>query len=180
MRRCLPELKGQQALELLTAALYQQRLAPALFAGPDGVGRSLTARRFLEGLCAGGAQADPDLRRRLQQGNHPDLIWVEPTYSGERRAHHGDGSQRAWLEQENPAPDPPGADPRSQPFLARPPLDASRSMVVIEQAEAMAESAANALLKTLRSQAQGLLVLITRSPRAPVGHDLEPLSAHPF
>ena len=33
----------QQALELLTAALNQQRLAPAyLFAGPDGVGRSLT------------------------------------------------------------------------------------------------------------------------------------------
>ena len=77
----------QQALELLTAALNQQRLAPAyLFAGPDGVGRSLTARRFLEGLCAGGAQADLDLRRRLQQGNHPDLIWVEPTYmeKGER------------------------------------------------------------------------------------------------
>ena len=38
----------QQALELLTAALDQQRLAPAyLFAGPDGVGRSLPARRFL-------------------------------------------------------------------------------------------------------------------------------------
>ena len=32
----------QQALELLTAALDQQRLAPAyLFAGPDGVGLSL-------------------------------------------------------------------------------------------------------------------------------------------
>ena len=75
-------LVGQgQATGLLLAALEQQRLAPAyLFCGPDGVGRSIAARRFLEGVIAGpGGSAS--VRRRLQEGNHPDLLWVEPTYS---------------------------------------------------------------------------------------------------
>ena len=73
------------AVRLLTAALQRQRLAPAyLFAGPEGVGRRLAALRFLEGVLAAGEarwQGDPSLRRRLAQGNHPDLLWVEPTYS---------------------------------------------------------------------------------------------------
>ncbi|MEN9861939.1 MAG: hypothetical protein RLZZ515_2421, partial [Cyanobacteriota bacterium] len=47
-------LVGQeQATALLLAALERQRLAPAyLFCGPDGVGRSMAARRFLEGVIA--------------------------------------------------------------------------------------------------------------------------------
>ena len=159
-------IEGQhQALELLSAALLQQRLAPAyLFAGPDGVGRSMVARRFLEGLCAGGLQADPDLRRRLQQGNHPDLLWVEPTYleKGERIT-ATEAKERGLSKKTLPQIRLEQIREVSR-FLARPPLDASRSMVVIEQAEAMAESAANALLKTLEEPGQGLLVLITAAP----------------
>jgi DNA polymerase-3 subunit delta' len=159
-------IEGQhQALELLSAALLQQRLAPAyLFAGPDGVGRSMVARRFLEGLCAGGLQADPDLRRRLQQGNHPDLLWVEPTYleKGERIT-ATEAKERGLSKKTLPQIRLEQIREVSR-FLARPPLDASRSMVVIEQAEAMAEAAANALLKTLEEPGQGLLVLIAAAP----------------
>ena len=43
------------------------------------MGRRLAARRFLEGVIAG-PQGSPVLRRRLEAGNHPDLLWVEPTY----------------------------------------------------------------------------------------------------
>ena len=75
------DLIGQpQAVALLTASMQRQRLAPAyLFSGPDGVGRRLAALRFLEGILAGLAGSAP-LRRRLEEGNHPDLLWVEPTY----------------------------------------------------------------------------------------------------
>ena len=75
------DLLGQdRAVALLEASLVKQRLAPAyLFAGPDGVGRRLAALRFLEGVLAGLA-GDAGIRRRLQEGNHPDLLWVEPTY----------------------------------------------------------------------------------------------------
>jgi DNA polymerase-3 subunit delta' len=79
-------LLGQEAaLRLLEASLAQRRLAPAyLFVGADGVGRRLAALRFLEGVLTAPErclQGDPHLRRRLGQGNHPDLLWVEPTYS---------------------------------------------------------------------------------------------------
>ena len=49
-------------------------------------------------------------------------------------------------------------------FLARQPVEASRGMVVIETAEAMAESAANALLKTLEEPGHGLMILLSASP----------------
>jgi DNA polymerase-3 subunit delta' len=45
-------------------------------------------------------------------------------------------------------------------FLSRPPLAAKRSLVVVDRAETMAESAANALLKTLEEPGQATLILI--------------------
>lgn len=74
-------LVGQErALTFLRAALERQRLAPAyLFCGPEGIGRRQAALRFLEGVLAG-PQGSESVRRRLAAGNHPDLLWVEPTY----------------------------------------------------------------------------------------------------
>jgi DNA polymerase III subunit delta' len=153
-----------QARTLLLAALEQRRLAPAyLFAGPNGVGRRLAAMRFLEGVLAG-LGGDAGLRRRLQQGNHPDLLWVEPTYL--------DKGQLVPRSQAEAA----GVSRRSAPqlrldqirevsrFLGRRPVEASRCLVVLDGAEAMAEAAANALLKTLEEPGDGLLILIASSP----------------
>lgn len=153
-----------QAQALLLAALEQRRLAPAyLFAGPHGVGRRLAALRFLEGVLAGPG-GDPALRRRLQEGNHPDLLWVEPTYS--------DKGQLVPLSQAAAA----GVSRRAAPqlrleqirevsrFLARRPVEAPGCLVVLDGAEAMAEAAANALLKTLEEPGDGLLILIASAP----------------
>ncbi len=78
------QLIGQeQAIELLTQAVSQNRVAPAyLFAGPDGVGKSLAARCFVEQLFYSNVpnQQQQQLQKRLQLGNHPDLLWVQPTY----------------------------------------------------------------------------------------------------
>jgi DNA polymerase-3 subunit delta' len=43
-------------------------------------------------------------------------------------------------------------------------VEAKRGMVVIEAAEAMAEAAANALLKTLEEPGHGVLILLTSAP----------------
>jgi DNA polymerase-3 subunit delta' len=162
-------LLGQEAaLRLLEASLAQGRLAPAyLFVGADGVGRRLAALRFLEGVFTSPErclEGDPQLRRRLGQGNHPDLLWVEPTYS-----HQGQLVPASRAEAE-------GVNRRSAPqlrleqvrevsrFLARRPVEADRCLVVLEGVEAMAEAAANALLKTLEEPGEGLLVLITAAP----------------
>ena len=68
------------AISILLAAIEKNRIAPAyLFQGPEGVGKKIIARRFLEGLLNHG---EPDLKKRLrlENKNHPDLLWIEPTY----------------------------------------------------------------------------------------------------
>ena len=159
------DLQGQPlATQLLQSALALQRLAPAyLFSGPDGVGRRLAALRFMEGVLSGGSQ-DPRERRRLEERNHPDLLWVEPTYS-----HQGRLISRSEAEAA-------GVSRRTLPqvrleqirdlgrYLARQPLESARGLVVLEQPEAMAEGAANALLKTLEEPGHGLLILLSAAP----------------
>jgi DNA polymerase III subunit delta' len=158
-----PLIGQPQAVELLTCAVSKGRVAPAyLFAGASGTGRSLTARCFTNLLLASDPMApiSPMLQERIQQGNHPDLLWVEPTY-----LHQGKRfsiSEAAEL----------GLKRRASPqirleqireiarFLSRPPLEADRSVVVLEQAETMAEPAANGLLKTLEEPGRATLILI--------------------
>lgn len=77
-------IEQQAAIELLTQVVAQNRIAPAyLFAGVDGIGRTLTANCFIEFLFC----QNPDkpvnqkqIHSRIQQKNHPDILWVEPTY----------------------------------------------------------------------------------------------------
>ena len=158
-------LVGQgRAVALLTASLYQGRLAPAyLFAGPDGVGRRLAALRFLEGVLAGPA-GDGAVRRRLQEGNHPDLLWVEPTYQEKGQLVPASKAEELGLARRG-APQLRLEQIREvSRFLARRPVQARGCLVVLEGVEAMAEGAANALLKTLEEPADGLLILIGAAP----------------
>ena len=76
------DVVGQiNAITLLNAALQKKRIAPAyLFVGPKGVGRKLTTLRFLEGLINDGFP-NIKIRKRLENRNFPDLLWVEPTYT---------------------------------------------------------------------------------------------------
>ena len=149
------------AVQLLEAALARQRLAPAyLFVGPPGVGQRLVVRRLLEGLCGG---PDGTLRRRIALDNHPDLLQVEPTYSDRGRLVPASKAREEGLQ--------PKAPPQLRleqvrelaGFLARPPLEAPRSLVLLDGLERLAEAPANALLKTLEEPGSGLLILLASS-----------------
>ena len=158
-------LVGQvQAVQLLTQAIGQQRIAPAyLFVGPEGVGRRLAATCFIELICSS-ALPDPSkwgiLQQRLHQGNHPDVLWVQPTYQIQGKSV---SLTQALAE---------GLKPKTTPqirlsqvreiaqFLSRSPLEAPRNFVVMEQAETMAEAAGNGLLKTLEEPGQATLILL--------------------
>ena len=159
------DLIGQPlAVDLLQAALDQQRLAPAyLFAGPDGVGRRLAALRFLEGVLAGGAPSSRE-RRRLLERNHPDLLWVEPTFQHQGRLLSRTEAEEAGVSRRSPPQLRLEQIRGVARFLARQPVESARGMVVIEASEAMAEAAANALLKTLEEPGHGLLILLTAAP----------------
>lgn len=169
-------LIGQPAVELLTEAVKQNRVAPAyLFAGPDGVGKSLAARCFVEQLFSvtfnaqGNPQQSSDVnevldqqqsKKRLQLGNHPDLLWVQPTYLHQGQRLSAAAAADAGIKRKAPPMIRTEQIREITQFLSRSPLEAFRSVVVLEQAEAMAEAAANALLKTLEEPGQATLILI--------------------
>lgn len=164
-----PLIGQSAAVELLHQAVLQQRVAPAyLFSGPSGVGRSLAARCFLELLFTTDALSvkQQGLRNRLQQGNHPDLLWVEPTYLHQGKLLSAAEAVAAGLKRKAPPQVRLEQVRQLAQFLGRPPMAATRSVVVIEQAETMAEAAANGLLKTLEEPGQATLILIAPGAEA--------------
>jgi DNA polymerase III subunit delta' len=149
-------LIGQpQAVTLLTQAMMRDRVAPAyLFAGAAGVGKGLAATCFL-GLLLGEQN-----ERRIMQRNHPDLLWVEPTYLEKGKRLTAAEAEVAGVKKKAP-PIVRLEQIREIPqFLSRPPLEASRSVVVIEASETMAEATANALLKTLEEPGRATIILL--------------------
>jgi DNA polymerase-3 subunit delta' len=146
-----------QAIELLTQAIERDHVAPAyLFVGPEGVGRKRTAHSFLAALMH-----STSVHAHKSIENHPDILWVEPTYQ-----HQGKVMTAAMLTEKGIAL------PKGRPqvrleqvrdiarFLSQSPLEASRSLVIIEGGQTMAEPAANGLLKTLEEPGQGSLILL--------------------
>lgn len=164
------ELVGQQqAIDLLTQSVKQNRIAPAyLFVGADGVGRSLAAKCFIELIFSSSVKPEQlsILKNRIRQGNHPALFWVEPTYQYQgQRLTAAEAAEKGVKRKAPPVIRLEQVREITQ-FLSRPPLEAPRNMVVLEQAETMAESAANALLKTLEEPGKATLILIAPSPDA--------------
>jgi DNA polymerase III subunit delta' len=129
------------------------REAPAaanayLFVGAAGVGKATVARRFATLLLCPTGGAHPTIEecrscRRVVNGNHPDLILVEP----EGRQSLGVDQARSTIQQ-----------------ASLKPVEAARKVFVLEEAGTMTEQAANALLKTLEEPSPTtVFVLIAES-----------------
>ena len=158
-----PLIGQNQAVELLTSAVKQNRIAPAyLFAGSSGVGRRLAAACFSELLLTQNAPAQqhPLIQKRLHSGNHPDLLWLQPTYFYQGKLITAHEAVAAGITRKAPPQVRIEQVREIAEFLANPPLEASRSVVVIEETQTMAEAAANALLKTLEAPQKATLILI--------------------
>ncbi len=160
-----PLIGQTQAVELLKQAVAKDRIAPAyLFVGSPGVGRSLTARCFLELLFSQNNKDINLIRSKLEKGNHPDLLWVQPTYQHQGKLLSATEAAEQKLKRKAPPIIRLEQIRQITEFLSRPPLEAPRNLVVLEQAETMAESAANALLKTLEEPGKATLILIAPTP----------------
>lgn len=111
-----------------------------LFVGPGSVGKAAVARRFAALLLCGD---DEGCRRRVLADLHPDLIVVEP-----------DGRTALGVE-------------RARETVARAvlfPVEAKHKVFLFEEAGAMNDEAANALLKTLEEPtASTIFVLVAES-----------------
>ncbi|MEM8808007.1 MAG: DNA polymerase III subunit delta' [Cyanobacteria bacterium P01_G01_bin.38] len=159
-------LIGQaQAVDLLSQAVARQRIAPGyLFVGAPGVGRAIAANAFAELLFS--QSESSALRRRIVARNHPDLLWVEPTYLNQGQRLTAKEAAEAGLKRKG-LPQIRLEQIRDVArFLSKPPLEVPRAVVVIEAAERMAEAAANALLKTLEEPGKATLILIAADQQA--------------
>ncbi|HWL09963.1 MAG TPA: DNA polymerase III subunit delta', partial [Planctomicrobium sp.] len=154
----------QPQIEMFRRAIERERLAHGfLFVGPKGVGKRYFARLLAQCLFC---ERIPDVEldacgecsscRQMMGGTHPDLLSIGLP-EGKKilpisllvgdDAHRG----RAGLCYE----------------LAHAPMEASRRIAIIDDAEAMNEEAANALLKTLEEPPPGaILILLTPDTEA--------------
>ena len=142
------------ALSTLQNAIDSNRIAPAyLFAGPDGVGKTLAAIAFIsEWLGIANLQ------------NHPDLLWIEPTYVHQEKLIAATRVTEGELLCKSPPAIRIDQIRKVSEFLSTSALDASLKVVIIQHADAIYPVAANALLKTLEEPITGILILISSNP----------------
>ena len=157
---------GQElATRLLVAALEKGQVTSSYcFLGPEGVGRGLMARWFAQALFCEASSGIPCGQcsncRWLVAGTHPDLHWVSPTYLHQGRLVAAEAPEAQTLQRRSPPQIRLEQVQGVARFCARRPMRARRSLVVLEGAETLAESAANALLKTLEEPGPAHIVLI--------------------
>ena len=158
------ELLGQsKAVELLLQAVKLDRIAPAyLFCGSAGIGRTIAARSFTQLLLTQGLSPERQTLavKKLATGNHPDLLWVEPTFMKGGELYTAQQAIDRGLQYKTPPKIRIEQIRNLTQFLNRPALEAPRQVVVIEAAQTMAEAPANALLKTLEEPGKATLILI--------------------
>ena len=152
------------AIQILQSSISKEHISPAyLFSGPEGVGRKETAKVFTEAILDKNFKKE-GTRRKIESNNHPDLLWIEPSYIVQGKSI---SKQKAKLE--NITMKSPPQIRLNQikgiiEFLGKKPLESERNIVIIEDIESMNESASNALLKTLEEPKTGLFILITQRP----------------
>jgi DNA polymerase III subunit delta' len=157
------------AIDILTQAVIKCRVAPAyLFFGVAGIGKASTARCWLEMLLCDGQPPDKIslIQQKIRQGNHPDLLWIEPTYQHQGKMLTPAEAIAAGVKKKAPPQIRIEQIRQITKFLAQPPMNSDRAVVVIEQAETMAEGAANALLKTLEEPGAATIILLANDRAA--------------
>lgn len=115
-----------------------------LFAGPDGIGKSLFAEAFAKQIICADDPSSAHLSK-LESGNHPDIHIYRPEG---KIGMHSISSLRSFNEE-----------------VYLPPYEATRKVFIIHDAERMLTYSANALLKTFEEPSlDSIIILLSRAP----------------
>jgi DNA polymerase-3 subunit delta' len=148
----LSDIKGQDiALRMLAGARRRGRLASSyLFAGEEGIGKRAVAVNFSKALNCLDPQGPEGYRdscdrcpscRKTDHGTHPDFLLIEPE-NGMIKVEH---------------------IRRLDEFLSFKAFEGGMKTVIVDDAETMNASAANAFLKTLEEPAPATLIVLVSS-----------------
>ena len=152
------------AIEILKSSISKEHISPAyLFSGPEGVGRKKTAKIFIRAILEKNQEKE-STKRKIESNNHPDLLWIEPSYVVQGKSISQTQARSESLRMKSPPQIRLNQIKEIIEFLGKKPFESERSIVIIEDIEKINESAANALLKTLEETTRGLFVLITQRP----------------
>jgi DNA polymerase-3 subunit delta' len=142
----------EQQLQLLENSLKQNRFPHIyLFSGMAGIGKKRVATALAQRIyCTGDflsftpCQECPSCRK-VMRGNHPDLLFLEPEGQFIRIKAIRDIQEQMQYK----------------------PMEAEKRIIIIDDADKMNVTSANALLKTLEEPApNNLMILITSNPSA--------------
>jgi len=161
----------ERAISILRGCITKERIPHALlFAGDEGIGKRLTAVNFAKTLSCGNESGLDDLFSfdaveepgdqssdqqdscdkcpscmKIEKGSHPDFFMIEP---------EGDAGQIKVP-----------AIRELEESLSYKPFEAGWKIAIIDDADKMNQSAANAFLRTLEEPApQSILILISSRP----------------
>ncbi|WP_417910702.1 DNA polymerase III subunit delta' [Candidatus Electronema sp. PJ] len=147
------QIIGQtKALNLLGRALQGGRMAHGyLFTGPEGVGKSTTARALAaQLLCQSTGESKPcghcSSCKKFAAGSHPDFLWLQP---------EGASIKINQIRELKKA-------------LSFAPLERGLRIVLIDDAQTMGREAGNSLLKLLEEPPPDNLLLLIASDAEPL------------
>lgn len=156
--------QGHEAQEAALLSLLERDRLPQtlLFHGPQGVGKATFAYQLACYLLGGGAPSDGLFGpaglsvdeaaapvKRVRHGSHGDLLVIEPEFSGQNQTPviKVDAARRAGV------------------FLSKTAAESKRRLVLIDGADALNISAANALLKIVEEPPlDAVMILIAHQP----------------
>ncbi|NQS99545.1 MAG: DNA polymerase III subunit delta' [Candidatus Omnitrophica bacterium] len=146
------EIVGQQkAIDFFRSSVENKRLAHAyLFLGPQGIGKTLLAKNLAKFVnCTQpvkGENHEADCCdqciscRKIEDSNHPDVLWIEPGKSAKISIDRIRALQRE---------------------ISLTPYEGRWKIFIILEAQLMTEEAANSLLKTLEEPPSSSLIILT-------------------
>lgn len=128
------QVGGQERVRELLAPSAADPAGAYLFMGPPGVGKVTTARVFSAAILCPNQCGTCTICTRVLRGTHPDVTWFQPEGTTHRVAAIRELVASAALT----------------------PLEGSRRVIIVEEADRIIERSQNALLKALEEPGQSV------------------------